>query len=222
MPITIEAVRSIPYFKGLAAEDLARIREAVSEQTFGRGEFVQQEGDEGRAMYWIREGRVRIFKTSLEGKVQVLKVMGPGDTFNEVPVFDDGPNPASAQTVEPTTLYVIGKEALRRVVRERPAVALALLAAFAGKLRHFTRLVEELSFKTVTARLANILLGLAPEGGHAGGPPARMSQQDLAAMAGTAREMVGRALKAFEREGAIRIERQRIVVLKPDLLHKHV
>jgi len=222
VPITIEAVRSIPYFKGLAAEDLARIREAVSEQTFGRGEFVQQEGDEGRAMYWIREGRVRIFKTSLEGKVQVLKVMGPGDTFNEVPVFDDGPNPASAQTVEPTTLYVIGKEALRRVVRERPAVALALLAAFAGKLRHFTRLVEELSFKTVTARLANILLGLAPEGGHAGGPPARMSQQDLAAMAGTAREMVGRALKAFEREGAIRIERQRIVVLKPDLLHKHV
>jgi CRP/FNR family transcriptional regulator len=222
MPVSIEAARSIPYFKELAAEDLARIREAVSEQAFGRGDFVQHEGDDCRAMYWIREGRVRIFKTSSEGKVQVLKVMGPGDTFNEVPVFDGGPNPASAQTVEATTLYVIGGEALRRVIRERPAVALALLAAFARKLRHFTRLVEELSFKTVTARLANILLGLTPEEGRAGGPPARMSQQDLAAMAGTAREMVGRALKAFEREGAIRIERQRIVVLDPDLLRKHL
>ncbi len=124
--------------------------------------------------------------------------------------------------MEPTTLYVIGKEAIRRVVRERPGVALALLAAFAGKLRHFTRLVEELSFKTVTARLANILLGLSPEGGRGGGPPARMTQQDLAAMAGTAREMVGRALKVFEREGAIRIERQRIVILSPDILRKHL
>lgn len=221
MPVSIEAVRSIPYFKDLAPEALGRLRGAVAEQAFDRGAFVQHEGDDCRAMYWIREGRVRVFKASPEGKVQVLKVMGPGETFNEVPVFDGGPNPASAQTVEPTTLYVIGKEALRRVVRERPAVALALLAAFAGKLRHFTRLVEELSFKTVTARLANILLGLA-EGGRGGGASPRMSQQDLAAMAGTAREMVGRALKAFAREGAIRIERQRIVILDPGLLRRHL
>jgi len=123
--------------------------------------------------------------------------------------------------VEPTTAYVIGKEALCRLVRERPAVALALLAVFAGKLRHFTHLVEELSFKTVTARLATILLGFAAERGAGGASPPRMSQQDLAAMAGTAREMVGRALKAFERDGAIRIERQRIVVLNPTLLKKY-
>ena len=137
-------------------------------------------------------------------------------------MFDGGPNPASAQALERTARYVIGKEALRRLVRERPAVALALLAAFAGKLRHFTRLVEELSFKTVTARLANILLGFAAEGGGGAAPPPRMSQQDLAAMASTAREMVGRALKAFERAGAIRIGRRRILVLDPDLLKKHL
>ncbi len=222
MPVSIEAVCSIPYFKDLSGGDLARIGEALVEEAFGRGAFIQHEGDACRAMYCIREGRVRIFKTSPEGKIQVLKVMGAGETFNEVPVFDGGPNPASAQALEPTTLYVIGKEALRRLVRDRPAVALALLAAFAGKLRHFTHLVEELSFKTVTARLANILLGFAAEGDRGGAPPPRMSQQDLAAMAGTAREMVGRALKAFEREGAIRVERQRIVVLDRSLLKKHL
>ena len=222
MPIAIEAVRRIPYFKDLSDEDLARIGEGLAEEAFDRGAFIQHEGDACRAMYCIREGRVRVFKASPEGKVQVLKVMGAGETFNEVPVFDGGPNPASAQALERTALYAIGKEALRRLVRERPAVALALLAAFAGKLRHFTRLVEELSFKTVTARLANILLGFAAEGGRGAAPPPRMSQQDLAAMAGTAREMVGRALKAFERDGAIRIERQRIVVLDPALLRKHL
>lgn len=221
MPVSIDALRSIPYFMDLPGEDLARVRGALVEESFERGAFIQHEGDACRAMYCVREGRVRVFKTSSEGKMQVLKVMGPGETFNEVPVFDGGPNPASAQALERAILYVFGKEALRRLVRERPAVALALLAVFAGKLRHFTRLVEELSFKTVTARLANILLGFAAEASRSG-PPPRMSQQDLAAMAGTAREIVGRALKAFEREGAIRIERERILVLDPSLLKKHL
>ena len=221
MPVSIDALRSIPYFMDLPGEDLARVRGALVEESFERGAFIQHEGDACRAMYCVREGRVRVFKTSSEGKTQVLKVMGPGETFNEVPVFDGGPNPASAQALERAILYVFGKEALRRLVRERPAVALALLAVFAGKLRHFTRLVEELSFKTVTARLANILLGFAAEASRSG-PPPRMSQQDLAAMAGTAREIVGRALKAFEREGAIRIERERILVLDPSLLKKHL
>lgn len=221
MPVSIDVVRSIPYFMDLPGEDLARVRGALVEERFERGAFIQHEGDACRAMYCVREGRVRIFKASPEGKMQVLKVMGPGETFNEVPVFDGGPNPASAQALERTILYVFGKEALRRLVRERPVVALALLAVFAGKLRHFTHLVEELSFKTVTARLANILLGFAAEAAR-GGPPPRMSQQDLAAMAGTAREIVGRGLKAFEREGAIRIERERILVLNPSLLKKHL
>ena len=95
---------------------------------------------------------------------------------------------------------------------EGPAVALGLLAAFARKLRHFTHLVEDLSFKTVTGRLAQVLLAVSRED-HGRQDSPRMTQQELAAMVGTAREVVGRALKALEREGALRIERQHIVVL---------
>lgn len=213
-PVAMDVVRQIPYFRELGAEELESLRRILKEESFARGDVVQHEGDACQAMYFVRSGRVRIFKTSPEGRIQVLRVMGPGETFNEVPVFDGGPNPASVEALEPTALVVMGREAMRRLVHERPAVALALLGALARKLRHFTHLVEDLSFKTVTGRVIRILLELArPE--QAGEPPARMTQEELAAMVGTSREVVGRALKALERQGAIRIQRQRIAILDP-------
>lgn len=221
MPIAVESLKGIPYFARLSRPDLERIRGLVFEQSFSKGQILFLEGDPCRAMYAIRSGRVKIFKTSPEGKEQVLKIIGPGETFNEVPIFDGGPNPASAQALEETTLYGLRKEDMRSLIEERPTIALAVLQVFAEKLRYFTRLVEDLSFRTVISRLAKLLFQMAEEQGSA---PLRqrLTQQELAAMVGTAREVVARALKALEAKGAIRMDRHRIVIVDKGVLQRMI
>ena len=134
--------------------------------------------------------------------------------FNEVPIFDEGPNPANAQAVEPATLWGIRRTDIRRLVEEHPAIAIGFLRAFAGKLRYFTRKVEDLSFRSVTSRVAKLLLEIAGDDGKGGlRLKQQFTQQEMAAVVGTAREIIGRAFKVLEKEGAIRLDRHRVVIV---------
>jgi CRP/FNR family transcriptional regulator len=164
----------------------------------------------------VKSGRIRIFKTSPEGREQVLLIAGPGDSFSDVPVFDGGPNPASSSALEPSTVYLIRKETLLSLVADCPA-ALAIIKMFAARLRHLTAVVEDLSFRGVVNRLAKMLLELAvvEEGSS---PVPRLTQDEMAAMVGSVRDVVSRALGALERVGAIKIEGHRIVVVASEKL----
>lgn len=214
-----ELLRRVPYFSGLD-EDVLRAMEGMAvERTFDKGELLFMEGGDCPGLYVTESGLVRIFKTSPEGKEQVLMVARPGDSFNEVPVFDGGSNPANAEAMERTTVYILPKHDLVDMVRHRPDMALRLVKVFATRLRHLTLLVEDLSFRHVTSRLARILLDVA-ETQDKGGLPRRLTQQQMASMIGTAREMVGRSLKTLEQAGVIKIEGRRITVLKAELLKK--
>ena len=168
----------------------------------------------------MHSGLVKVFKTSAEGKEQVLRLIEPGRTFNDVPALDGGPNPASAAALEESVIYAIGRADLQRLILERPALAAAAVRALAGALRHMVALVEDLSFRHVTARVAKILLEqeAASSGGVSGGAAHRLTQQEMAAMAGTAREMVGRALKELEAAGAITLHQGRVSIVSRELL----
>jgi CRP-like cAMP-binding protein len=212
-------LRQVPYFADLDEAGLARIEERLVERRYERGEVVFMEGGPCQGLYMVRSGRLRIFKVSAEGREQVLMVAGPGETFNEVPNFDGGTNPASAEALEPSVLYLLPKKDLLSIVETEPVVARAIMRVFASHLRHLTALVEDLSFRNVTSRVAKILLGQVQRAGvGADARPPRLTQQQMAAMAGTAREVVGRALKAMEQQGVIRVERGRVVVVSPERL----
>lgn len=209
-----DQLRTIAYFQDLDARALARIRASLSDVRLDRGQILFTEGEPAQAMYFVRSGQVKIFKLSPDGREQVLRLAGPGDCFNEVPIFDEGPNPANVQAVEPSLLWAIRRTEMRRLVEEHPAIAIGFLKAFAGKLRHFTRKVEDLSFRSVTGRVAKLLLEIAEDDGKGGLRLKRqITQQEMAAVVGTAREMIGRAFKVLEREGAIRLDRHRVVIL---------
>src|SRR5262245_59514683 len=171
------------------------------------GQVVLLEGAASSVLYVVQAGRLKLFKTSPKGREHVLRLLRPGDTFNEVAVFDDGPNPASAQAIEDCTLYLLRRRDLMRFVVERPGIALAITRTFARRLREALALVEDLAFRDVTSRLAKILLT-----GQAGSAP-KLTQELLAAMAGSRREVVGRALKALSLEGVVKLERGRIHVV---------
>ncbi len=219
MPVKAEALREIPLFATLTPDDLAQVATVTVERRYTRGDIIILAGQEGGALYFVRRGLVKVYRTSDEGKEQALRLIGAGHTFNDVPALDGGPNPASAMAMEPTTVYATSGGQLRRLIAERPGLAVAAVRTLAVALRALVTLVEDLSFRHVSGRVAKILLEQeeqnATEGEHT---QRRLTQQEIAAMAGTAREMVGRALKELEAAGAIRNERGHITVLSAERL----
>ena len=217
MAIVTELLESIPYFSGLTPQAREALSTAMFEKAVSRNEALLWEGEPGGPLYVVGKGRVKIFRTSAEGKEQVLRVMQPGDSFNEVPVFDGGNNPASAMAMEDGNVYGIRREDMQRILQGHPQLSVNIIRVLSRRLRELVSLVEDLSFRHVTGRLVKILLENAVETGRES-PDRRLTQQQMAAMVGTAREMVGRSLKTLEAMGAIRVERQRIVIVNRDIL----
>jgi CRP-like cAMP-binding protein len=219
MAIPLELLKSIPYFSGLGPEELEAIQQVVFQKTAERGEIILFEGEPAQALFFVAAGVVKVFKTSPEGKEQTLNIVRPGESFNDVPLFDDGPNLASAQAMVPVVLYGVKKVELKTILERYSQVAQNIIRVLAQRVRQLVSLVEDLSFRHVLSRVAKILLEHASDGT---GPRPRLTQQEIAAMAGTAREVVGRSLKALEEEGLIRLERHRIVIANRQALEQLV
>ena len=218
MPSAADFFKSLPYFESFGDGAMERVGRDAVELAFDRGQVIFLEGEPCRGFYVVKTGRVRIFKTSPEGREQVLLIAQAGDSFNDVPVFDGGPNPASAAALDPATVYLIPRETLISLIGDSPA-ARAVIKLFAARLRHLTSVVEDLSFRSVVGRLAKLLLDSAVE--ENGPVPVRqMTQDEMAGMVGTVRDVIGRALRQMESAGAIKLDRHRILLISPDKLRE--
>jgi CRP/FNR family transcriptional regulator len=206
---------TIPYFRGLSRDELAHIGAWCHERELAGGEVLFLEGAPADALYVVRHGSVRVFKTSPLGKEQVLIVIGPGETFNDVPVFDGGLNPAGAQAVEPGAgVCVLPAARVHHLLATNPSVAANIVRVLAARLRHLTTLVEDLSFRTILHRLAKLLL---EEAARSDGNVI-VPQHELAARVGTAREVISRALRELEQHGAITRHRDHGVEVHGDVV----
>jgi CRP-like cAMP-binding protein len=204
-----EFLKKIPYFNGLSESSIDSIRRYVYEKRAGRGELLLSEGDKADVLFFVSEGVVKVFKTSVDGKEQILRIIRPGESFNDVPVLNGGTSLVSAAAMGPVALYAIKKSDLESVMREHPQIAFNVISVLSQRVTELISLVEDLSFRHVTGRVAKMLLEYA---GDKTGDRPRLTQQEMAAMIGTAREMVGRSLKSLEGDGAIRMERNRIII----------
>lgn len=224
MRVTVQALQQIPYFAELGADLLRDLAGQVCVRPYRTGEIILLEGAACEGLYFVITGRVKVFKLSGEGREQVLRILGPGRTFNDVPVFDGGPNPAGMAAIEESTVGFIPKAQVIALVENEPVVAKAVIRVLAARLRALTLVIEDLSLRSVVARVAKVLSDYTR--GHeilvegTVGVSARLTQQQIAAMTGSVREVVQRALKALERDGAIKLERARIVVLDPKALER--
>lgn len=211
-------LRAVPYFACLDGSDLAAVISVANRREYDQGQIIFLEGEPCAGLFAVESGHVKVFKVSPEGREQVLHVLGPGQTFNDVAVLDGGPNPASAAALEPTALWVVDRNSMLALLHQHPSLAVAVIENLATRARHLVSLVEDLSFRSVSARLARLLLQQASEGERSLelGRRHLMTQEEMAARLGTVREMVGRSLRSLEDEGLIRMERHRIVLLDVD------
>lgn len=219
MTVELDFLKRIPYFSSLSPAELDSISKLIFEKTVDRGEIVLFEGEPADTLYFVASGALKLFKSSVEGKEQILSIVRPGETINDVSVFDSRPNPVSAQAMGAVVLYGINKDDLDVMLRKHTTIALNIIQVLAGRLRQLMSLVEDLSFRHVISRVARILLEYAGDGA---GPNPKLTQQEMAAMAGTAREMVGRSLKALEERGMIKLDRHRIMITNKKALKEMV
>ena len=220
MPSRVDFLRSVPYFAGFSEQEISQIDQTLVERSFGKGQMLFLDGEPCDGLYMVKSGQVRVFKTSPEGREMVMLIARPGDTFNDAPAFDGGLNLVSASALEPAAVYIIPTQTLTAVLGGCRA-ATAIIKGLAARLRYLISVIEDLSFRSVSGRLAKLLLEQAVAGEKSALTP-RLTQDEMAAMVGSVRDVIGRVLRSLEREGAIRIEGHRILVINKDLLKSMV
>lgn len=178
-------------------------------RAYAPDEIIFLEGEPCSGLFCVESGHVKIYTVSPEGREQILHISGPCGTFNDVAVFDGGPNPASAQAMDAVELHVIGRPAMLSLFERHPKLAQAVVAMLAARARKLVGMVEDLSLRSVTARLAKLLLDQARLGDSA----IPLTRQQMAARLGTVRELVSRALRDLESEGLVRREGRSIVIV---------
>ena len=209
LPTREDLLRAQPYFAVLDDADLGYLAERLVVRHYARGEVVFGEGEPCEGLHIVVEGQVRIYKLSPEGREQVLRYCGARQSFNEVAVFDGGPNPAHVSAVSACTLWIVPRQLIFDLVRARPAMAIAIIQNLGSQMRHLVGLVEDLSLRQVSARVAKLLLEVTC------GPQSatHLTQQEMAAQLGTVREMVARSLKQLEARGLIRVDHGNVRIL---------
>jgi CRP-like cAMP-binding protein len=211
-------IAAIPLFEGLPrpqAEDLAMI---VLEQVVRKGQIVFSEGDEGIGFYVVISGRVKVFKLSMDGKEQILHILGPGEPFGEVPVFSGQKFPASAATMEESRLLFFPRDGFIALIRKTPDLALNMLAILSRRLRRFASLIEDLSLKEVPARLSAYLLYLKNVSRGSRDLTLDISKAQLASLLGTIPETLSRILTKMSKQGLIQTDGPRIRILDLEAL----
>jgi CRP-like cAMP-binding protein len=183
---------------------------------FSSGELLFSEGEPCNGLHIIAQGKIRIFKTSVNGREQVLAVNFPGESVAELPVFDGGPFPASAVAIDDAEIAYISRRDFQAYCMEHPEVALKMLQVVGGRLRRLVGIIEELSFTTIRQRLIASLLKLAQIEGKktVAGIEFQLpaTHQELANQLGTVRELVSRNLMRLQAEGLLEVDARRIVV----------
>jgi CRP/FNR family cyclic AMP-dependent transcriptional regulator len=220
-----ETLASIPFFSGLDAASLERVRTGMRSRRFRRGEVIFHVGDPGDALFIVMTGAIKIMLPSDTGEEAILATLRPGDVFGELALLDGAPRSATATALEHTETLVLPRDRFRELLATEPAIRDTLLASIASELRRLTNHVEELHFLDITGRLASRLTRLANDGGQRqpdgsirlGAP---LTQGDLAAMIGCTRQSVNKLLGMFTDDGLIRLDRDSIVILDPEGLAK--
>ena len=204
----------------LSPQELQLLAGRTVRKLFSTGELLFSEGEPCNGLHIVSRGKVRIFKTSMSGREQVLAVEGPGGSVAELPVFDGGPYPASVVALEDTEIAYISRRDFHAFCMEHPEVALKMLAVVGARLRRLVGIIEELSFSTIRQRLASTLLKLAQTEGKktARGVEFRLpgSHQEMANQLGTVRELISRNLMRLQAEGLLEVDARQVVVKDMD------
>ena len=214
----VNIIKNIPTFGGMTEPQLDDIKQITQVKTYKKGEAVFFEGDEGKGFYIVFEGLVKVFKTSSEGKEQILHVLGPGEPIGEVAVFAGRSFPANAQALSNSRLLYLPRQAFVDLITQNPSLAMNMLAVLSMRLRQFTVQIESLALKEVPGRLAAYLIYLSEEQNSKKKVHLKISKGMLAGLLGTIPETLSRIFAKMTDQKLIKVNGREIELINPDEL----
>ena len=222
---SLDLLARVPLFSELSRGELERVADVAIPRAFPKGVRVFHEGDTTDACYIVREGDLRVTREHSDGRAIALATLGPGDIFGELAMLDGGSRSASVETITDCELLALPASDVRRVIAGHGDIAAKLIVAITRRLRETNERVARQSFQTVPSRVAGVLAQLIAEEAipeDRQGITVRMTQADLAQLAGTSRESVSRFLATLERAGVVAVGRGRVTVLEPRRLRAYI
>lgn len=206
-----------PLFSALDENTAQRLQDTMDPRSLTRGEVVFREGDPGDSLYVIVSGKVKLARTSADGRESLMSVLGPGEMFGELSLFDPGPRLTTAYVVSDADFISLGNDALRGFLADHPEVAMQMLAGLAHRLRRTNEGLSDLVFTDVPGRVAKALLDLSDRFGRRTDLGVLVSheltQEELAQLVGASRETVNKALADFAHRGWITLGAKSVTLL---------
>ena len=217
-----DALKQNPYFSELSEQVIADLSEVARQRLFERDQVIYIEGEVAENIFILEKGWVRAARMTREGREQAMAFMRPGSIFGDIAVFIEEAYPASVTALEAVAVWIIPAKNFLELVKRHPELALAVIRRLSKRVMYFIGLVEDLSLRSVEARLAHTLLRHAEARDGQLIVPRRpwTTFDEMAVRLGTVRDVLSRALKTLEGEGLLRVEKQVIVLLDADGLAK--
>ncbi|MDQ1106497.1 CRP/FNR family cyclic AMP-dependent transcriptional regulator [Nocardioides zeae] len=220
----IDVLRQAPLFSALDDDSIESLVASLAETRLRRGEVLFHEGDSGDKLYVVLEGKVKLGRTSADGRENLLAILGPGQMFGELSLFDPGPRSATVTAVTESTFASLSHEDLQLWLEGRPVVARGLLSQLAARLRKANDVVADLVFSDVPGRVAKALIDLADRFGRTADDGVHvhhdLTQEELAQLVGASRETVNKALADFTSRGWLRLEPRSVVIMDIERLSR--
>ena len=198
-----------PLFSGLGADSIKVIAALCQRRQLAAGQVLFIKGDVGDALYGVRRGQIRIESGTESGERLIIDVLGAGDLFGEIALLDGRPRTADAIAAEEAELFVLPRDQFLRYLEREPHLAVKIIELLCGRIRSTNERMEETLFLPLQARLARRLVTLTEDFGT----EVHMTQEQLAALMGVARESVNRQLNEWRESGIVKLSRGRIWVL---------
>jgi CRP-like cAMP-binding protein len=219
-----EVVRKAPLFTALDDASASTLRASMKEVKINKGQTLFKEGDSGDRLFVVVEGKLKLGTSSGDGRENLLSILGPGDMFGELSLFDPGPRTATATAVTDSKLLSLANDQVIGWVTAHPEVSLQLLGRLAQRLRRTNEVLADLVFADVPGRVAKAIMDLGEKFGVKKDDGLYvnhdLTQEELAQLVGASRETVNKALADFTTRGWVRLEPRAVVVLDYERLSK--
>jgi len=222
--MSTDLLRQCPLFAGLKDDHLKRIRAISSLRQVNKREILFSEGEEARGFYVILSGKVKLYKISPEGKEQILHVVSAPDAFAEAALFLEGSYPAFAEALSDSQLLFFPKRDFIQLIEKNPQLSINMIVTLSHYLKRFTLLIEELSLKEVSSRIAKYLIDLSlkllKEGKNPMEVELDLSKTQLALKLGTISETLSRTLAKMKAKGIIDVKKNKILIVNREILEE--
>jgi CRP/FNR family transcriptional regulator len=222
--MSIDLLKRCPLFAGLKEEELKRIRAIASLRQVRKREVLFSDGEEAKGFYAILSGKVKLYKISPEGKEQILHVVSAPDAFAEAALFLEESYPAFAEALSDCQLLFFPKRDFIQLIQKNPQLSINMIVTLSHYLKRFALLIEELSLKEVSSRIAKYLIDLSLKLAKEGKSPKEveldLSKTQLASKLGTISETLSRTLAKMKAKGIIDVKKNKILILNREVLEE--